>query len=175
MMSAVGQAEKAPVSDDPFTSVPNPKARAFLRAYSAAGNLTEAARAVGVVRQSHYYWLHHLPGYREAAREAREMAADRLEREAWRRAVEGWEEPVYQQGQLVGTVRRYSDTLLAMLLRAARPERYRERVDLGSEPGRPVHISLSSADVEAARRLIEVMATNRLRANRDASQPSSSA
>lgn len=65
------------------------------------------------------------------------MAADRLEREAWRRAVEGWEEPVYPKGQLVGTVRLYSDTLLALLLRAARPKRYREQVDLASESGRP--------------------------------------
>lgn len=173
-MCALEENEVPTPGGDPFSNVANPKARAFLRAYSATGNLTEAARAVGVARQSHYYWLDHVPGYREAAREAREMAADRLEREAWRRAVEGWEEPVYQKGQLVGTVRRYSDTLLAMLLRAARPERYRERIDVGSEPGRSVQIALSCADVEAARRLLEVMAAHRLQANGDANPPAPS-
>ena len=145
---------------DLFGAIPNPKARAFLRVYAACGNLTEAARAVGVVRQSHYYWMEHLPGYREAAEQAREMATDRLEREAWRRAVEGWDEPVYQKGQLVATVRRYSDALLMLLLRANRPEKYRKRVEVGSEPGRPLLIN--TADAEKARRLIEVMATRRL-------------
>ena len=48
-----------------------------------------------------------------------------------------------------GTARRYSDTLLAMLLRATQAERYRERIEVGSEPGRSVQIALTSADVEA--------------------------
>lgn len=142
--------------------VDHPRARAFLRHYARTGNVTEAARAAGVARNLHYYWLEHLPGYREAAAQAEQMAADALEREAWRRAVEGWDEPVYQKGQLVGTVRRYSDVLMTLLLRGLRPERYRERVDIGSEPGRPVQVQLAPQDEEAARRLIEVMAARRL-------------
>ena len=145
-----------------LSAIAHPRARAFLRHYARTGNVTEAARAAGVSRNLHYYWLEHLPGYREAAAQAEQMAADALEREAWRRAVEGWDEPVYQKGQLVGTVRRYSDVLMTLLLRGLRPERYRERVDIGSEPGRPVQVQLAPQDEEAARRLIEVMAARRL-------------
>lgn len=53
-----------------------------------------------------------------------ETALDSLEAEAWRRAVEGAPEPVVRGGEVVAEVRKYSDSLLAMLLRAHRPDRY---------------------------------------------------
>ncbi len=59
------------------------------------------------------------------------MAADVLEAEAHRRAVEGVEEPVgWYKGVAGGTVRRYSDVLLMFLTKGALPERYRERVEV---------------------------------------------
>ncbi len=67
--------------------------------------------------------------------EAREEAADHLEDEARRRAVDGWDEPVYGSGGTgvgtveVGTIRKYDSTLLIFLLKGARPEKYRERFD----------------------------------------------
>jgi len=69
-----------------------------------------------------------------AFREADLKATEVLEREAWRRANEGFAEPVYQHGKLVGTVQRYSDNLLMFLLRARAPERYRDRVDVSVAP-----------------------------------------
>lgn len=65
------------------------------------------------------------PNFAAAWREAREDAADALEREARRRAVEGVDEPIYYKGEEVGTVRRYSDRLLEYLLGATRPEKFR--------------------------------------------------
>ena len=59
--------------------------------------------------------------------EAAEIGAKRLEDEARRRAVEGWQEPVWYQGDQVGTVRKYSDTLLICLLKAHHPEKYADR------------------------------------------------
>lgn len=50
-----------------------------------------------------------------------------LEQEARRRAVDGYERPVYQGGVLVGSVQEFSDPLLMFLLRARRPHLYRER------------------------------------------------
>jgi hypothetical protein len=35
---------------------------------------------------------------------------------AWARAVDGWEEPIYQGGKYVGDKRKYSDSTLAKLL-----------------------------------------------------------
>ncbi len=50
-----------------------------------------------------------------------------LEDEAIRRARDGVTIPVFYAGKEVGAIRRPSDTLLMFLLRAHRPERYRER------------------------------------------------
>lgn len=51
---------------------------------------------------------------------ALEAATDVLEKEAVRRAVQGVDEPVYQGGKQVGSITRYSDTLLIFLLKANR-------------------------------------------------------
>ena len=74
------------------------------------------------------------PGFASAWEEAEEIAADRLEEEARRRAVEGVEEPLVSAGRLVRDdngqpimVRRYSDNLLLALMKAHRPPR-RERL-----------------------------------------------
>ena len=55
------------------------------------------------------------------------MGTDALEDEALRRAFHGSERPVFQGKELVGYVRDYSDTLLIFMLKARRPEKYRER------------------------------------------------
>ena len=74
------------------------------------------------------------PVFRQAWDEAEEAAADRLEEEAWRRAVEGFDEPVVSAGKLVHDengnavmVRRYSDVLLIRLLAAHRPRKFDRR------------------------------------------------
>jgi hypothetical protein len=43
-----------------------------------------------------------------------------IEQEARRRAVDGYDHPVFQGGKLAGVVRVYSDQLAAMLLRGRR-------------------------------------------------------
>lgn len=67
-------------------------------------------------------------------RQAEARATEVLEREAWRRAIEGspYTRTSYYRGEPVGTDHKieYSDQLLTLLLRARAPERYREKVDL---------------------------------------------
>jgi len=58
--------------------------------------------------------------------EAEIGAADDLEQAAYERAVIGWEEPVYHRGELVGQIRKFSDSLLLTLLKGAKPEKYRD-------------------------------------------------
>ncbi len=90
-----------------------------------------ACEVAKVGRSSHYRWLEKDPEYREAFELAKEGAADILEAEAYRRAVEGVEKPVgWYKGKPGGTVRLYSDVLLMFLLKALRPEKYRERVEV---------------------------------------------
>jgi hypothetical protein len=71
------------------------------------------------------------------------MAADKLESEARRRAIEGVEEPVYQGGQLVGTRMVYSDSLLALLLKGRRKKVFAERVETTGADGGPVQASVT--------------------------------
>lgn len=102
------------------------KKRAFLAAYAECGTVTHAAEYAGISRDTHYEWLKD-DAYRQAFEEAYEEAIEHLEVEARRRAASGVDEPVFYLGQQVGAVRKYSDNLLMFLLKAARPERYKDR------------------------------------------------
>lgn len=106
------------------------KRAAFLEAFELIGNVSDAAAAAGISRTTHYEWLNTDAAYAAAFADAREGAADRLEREAVRRARDGVAEPVFHKGEVVGHVQRYSDTLLIFLLKGLRPEKYRERFDV---------------------------------------------
>ena len=89
-----------------------------------------AAKAAGISRQSHYRWLKTDPDYPGRYQEAKAESAQLLEDEAVRRARDGVVEQIYYQGQVVGQKLNYSDTLLIFLLKAANPEKYRERYDM---------------------------------------------
>lgn len=103
--------------------------RTFLDVLARTGIVTTAVQAVGVARMTAYRWRED-PEFAKAWDDALEQAADRMEAEAIRRAVEGVEEPIYQGGQLVGTRIVYSDSLLGKLLGANRPAKFRERHDV---------------------------------------------
>lgn len=100
----------------------------FLEAYARLGTASGAAEETGISRATHRRWLAS-EAYRKAFEAAEDEATELLEREALRRAVDGREEPIYFNGVQVGTTRKYSDVLLIFLLKAKRPDVYRERYD----------------------------------------------
>jgi hypothetical protein len=107
--------------------------RGFLRALAISGSVTKSCKAAGI-DQSYVYWLRaRKPRFARAWERAMVAAsrrkADRIEAEAYRRAVDGWLEPVFQKGECVGHRRRYSDALLAKVLEAEKPEKYRKNHD----------------------------------------------
>lgn len=109
---------------------------AFLDAFRQTGNISTAAKLAEVDRKEHYRWLEAGGDYPQQFEDATETAADGLEAEARRRAVEGVEEPVgWFKGEPGGYVRKYSDTLLIFLLKGARPEKYRERYEHTGKDG----------------------------------------
>ena len=129
--------DTAPIDDAPDRSALTAKQRAFLAAYPTAATVTAAAKAAGVGRRTVYDWREQ-PAFAAAFDDAAEEAADNLETEAHRRAVTGVRsykflkdgtpilhpvtgEPYYEHA--------YSDRLLETLLKAANPEKYRERTD----------------------------------------------
>ena len=95
------------------------------------GVIKRACKVAGVGRTTHYEWMEANPEYRRAFEAAQEDAADSLEAEVYRRAVKGVRKPVgWYKGVAGGYVREYSDLLLMFALKALRPEKYRERVDV---------------------------------------------
>lgn len=131
--------------------------KTFIKILETSGNVAAAARAAKVGRS----WLYQLrsrdPGFAEEWRDAEEAAVDLMEAEARRRAVDGIEEPLVGGGKLIKdddgrtvVVRKYNDRLLEFLLKAHRPEKYRDKSESLASPHAPaVHI-IVDADPEAA-------------------------
>lgn len=112
------------------------KAR-YLKAVARTGTLTAGCRAARVSPNTVYAWREHDTEFSLAEQQMRNALADALEEEAVRRAWRGVNKPVFQGGTLVGHVREFSDTLLIFMLKAVRPEKYRERFDVTSA-GEPI-------------------------------------
>lgn len=118
----------------------------FLKELARRGNVSAAARKAKVGRRTAYEWYEADAEFAAAWDEALEVAIDALEGEAWRRAQTGVLKPVYQRGELVGKVREYSDTLMVTLLKAHRPEKYRERFEHTGRDGGPVQVQVVYED-----------------------------
>lgn len=105
----------------------------FLANLAATGNVSRSAQAVGRSRGGFYKLKRTEVEFSEAWDQAMEAAADELEAEARRRAVDGVDEPIVYRGAVAKdadgrtvTVKRYSDVLLMFLLNGARPEKYKQ-------------------------------------------------
>jgi hypothetical protein len=110
----------------------------FLDQFGATGLVGKSAEAVGIGRRTVYNWLDNDPEFHQQFEYAREQFVEMLEAEAKRRACDGVDKPIFYQGQLVETVKEYSDTLMIFLLKANAPDKYRERVEHSGEGGGPI-------------------------------------
>lgn len=126
---------------------------AFLEALAGTANIRAACRAAKVGRSTVYDRRDSEVEFARAMAAALEDAVDDLELEARRRAHDGCNKPVVYKGELMGfwvdakgdrlplgadpaehegarfvplTIKEYSDTLMVLLLKAHRPEKYRE-------------------------------------------------
>ncbi|RNE91427.1 hypothetical protein EBL85_13610 [Marichromatium sp. AB32] len=110
----------------------------FLRELRRHGIILAAARAASPATDSRtacvssFYWTRNRdPEFAAEWDTALAEASADVELEIHRRAVEGYEEPVYQKGELVGTITRYSDRLLELRAKGLMPDRYAvERKDV---------------------------------------------
>lgn len=94
------------------------KQAAFLRALSASHSVSEAARSVGMSRQSAYRLRSRMKGlpFDLAWEVAFHHSYDVLAHAALDRALNGVEVPVFFQGEQVGAYRRYDERLTVALL-----------------------------------------------------------
>jgi hypothetical protein len=102
----------------------------FLAELAQSGVVAYAAKAADVGRTAIYNRRVDDPEFARKWDEAIDVAVGELEMEARRRALDGVEEPVYQGGREVGSIRKYSDTLLIFILKAAKPQTYRDNLKI---------------------------------------------
>ena len=112
----------------------------FLTRLAETGRPTQSAIETGWDRVQAYRVRRDDPGFAELWEAALDTFADKLEAEAERRAVAGTDKGVWHQGVQVGTERQYSDSLLALMLKAKRKREYGDasKIELTGADGGPV-------------------------------------
>jgi hypothetical protein len=98
--------------------------RLFLERLSTTASVQEAARSVGMTRQSARKLYRRAPAFRAAWDEALRESVSVLAETAFHRAIHGTGQQVYHRGQLVGTKDVHHDRLLMYLLRVRDPLNY---------------------------------------------------
>ncbi|WND02045.1 hypothetical protein QGN29_10850 [Temperatibacter marinus] len=104
------------------------RVKRFLSSLSTGATVSFAAEQARVSPSTVYKWRTSDPAFAVEWDAAVEAGTDRLEDEAYRRALEGVERPVYFGGKPIGSVRDYSDSLLVLMLKARRPGKFKDKV-----------------------------------------------
>lgn len=121
---SIGKRRGSPYAGDALAWIP-----AFLDALAEGESITGASRIAGV----HPTLVHRRrkddEEFRRAWCQAAEVGTRLMEQEAQRRAFHGTLKPVFQKGVCVGHQREYSDTLMIFLLKARRPDKYRDGIE----------------------------------------------
>lgn len=116
--------------DDPNRVFHEENRNEFLRIYAQVGSISKVCQIMGIGRRTVQMYAQKHPEYRERMNEAKEECTERMEAEAIRRGTDGYEEPVFYKGVQVSTIRKFSDILLIFMLKALRPEVYRENTNV---------------------------------------------
>jgi hypothetical protein len=119
----------------------------YLAALPACFTVSAALTRAGATPRELARWREQSGEFLVREQDARNQLADRLEAEAIRRAFKGVRVPVYQGGLLAGYVTQFSDQLLTLLLKAMRPDKYRERSEVSVHPIVKVVAGFDPADV----------------------------
>lgn len=111
----------------------------YLEAVRGGSTLKDAAAAIGRPTSTMKNLAARDEKFGELVREAyHEEGKDVLLEVARSRAVDGWDEPVFQGGKLVGTVRKFDNTLLMFLIKQRDPSfRENAKVELPEGVVRP--------------------------------------
>jgi len=121
-------------------------------------SIVKACELVGVSRRTIYGLTKNDEDFKFAYDMALQVYRERLECEIHRRAVDGWDEPVFYRGSECGTIRKHSDNLLMFQAKRHIPEyREKQQVDVNVSGGvLLVHAALPDArDWEKHARVVE--------------------
>jgi hypothetical protein len=116
------------------------KQRRFIGTLADTGSVTHAAREVGMSAKSAYALRRAVDGvgFARAWDAAIRQAMDRLIDVCLDRALEGSEEPIYHEGRCVGHRIRHHDRMAMFLLRAHRPDLFRDAHRADRARGEPL-------------------------------------
>lgn len=176
---------RIPANEGLDASVRLARMRTWLESFAQLGNIRLACLHAGIHRNTYYWWMDRSSAenppaeycvdgvpFAQLAEVAADEAADILEREALRRAVDGVEDPVYgtlgtpelvegKNGEereivrkytgVVGSRKVYSDRLLEILLKARRPHVFRENIRVEGQVEQVHVLDESSRDRLAAK------------------------
>jgi len=135
----------------------------FLEALRNMPVISHACDAAGIARSTAWRQYQDDEEFKAAWDDAMETAIDKAEAEAYRRAVQGWHEPVIDKGRLAWaykrnedgtfeaildangqpvplTVRKHSDGLLTFVLKGRRRNVYGDKTELTGANGGPVAV-----------------------------------
>jgi hypothetical protein len=100
-----------------------------------------ACRLVNISHGSIYNHKNADPEFSAEWDEAYKLGTETLEQEARRRAVEGWDEPKFHDGVVVGYVRKFDSTLLMFLLKSRDRDRFSDKSDVNMKLDATVNIA----------------------------------
>ena len=109
----------------------------FLKGLATSGGYMFALRAAGVCYNTFRAHQRNDSEFAAQVREAEAEGSQLLHDVCWKRVTEGDLEPVYQQGQLVGHIRKFDTRLQIEFLRAYKPDRF-------TRPGTQVNVGVKS-------------------------------
>jgi len=125
----------------------NPRQIAFLSAYSILGAVTYAAKIAGISPSSVYKWKKD-ETFMKHYRNADKAHIEYMEQEAKRRAIMGVSEDVFYQGEKVGEKRKYSDSLLKMLLQGEQPDKYRSsKIEINGGENAKIQVNFGTPEL----------------------------
>lgn len=127
----------------------NSRREVFLSELAKHGRVTAAADTAGLDRSHLYKRKNDDPIFAEQWAAAIDRFADTLEEAARLRAVEGTDKGIYHQGVLMATEKQYSDSLLALMLKAKRKREYGDssKVELTGADGGALKVEQSPTEI----------------------------
>jgi hypothetical protein len=139
-----GAKNPTPIFMRPLIQLSPEMQEAFLTAISNGNKHATALKQLELNWRSVSLYMTTDPAFKARYDEAMAMRQELLdilrEEEADHRAIVGWNEPVFQNGVQVGVIRRFSDKLMELRLKATNPAKYAERYEHTGAGGGPVAV-----------------------------------
>ena len=124
-----------------FAGIGDPRKRAFLAAYVVVGRIGEASEVAGLSRRNHLFWMAQDAEYRRVFHQSRDRIADHVEGSLVERLIHGWDEPIYQGGELVGHRRKFDNATALRFLGKLNPDKFGDKIESTDRSMAPVNLT----------------------------------